>query len=117
MKEFNERMDEIATNIGALSCNLKDNGVSFEDVDILMNDTFRFITERAEEITDKGKLVESGILMTTVMMMLHQLMTWEKEYIESSAREKGVSQDAIITEMRDAAESMVRNHYAKELEE
>ncbi len=99
MFDRNELEKNLAINIGLMAKRLQESNIDSAKIDNIADDALKLIQDRAEKMTLDKPLQTQNVENIVIMVLMHGILTSQKEFIRSMAKNLKVTTQAIETEM------------------
>ncbi len=99
MFDRNELENNLAINIGLMAKRLQESNIDSTKIDNIADDALKLIQERSEKITLDNPLQEQNVENIVIMVLMHGIITSQKEFIISMAKNLKMTTAAIEAEM------------------
>jgi len=115
MFDRNELEKILSVNIGLMAKRLQESKIDSNKIDDIANDALKLIQDRSEQITLSNPLQSQNVGNIVIMVLMHGIITSQKEFIISMAKNLKITTQAIEAEMiKDTiAKRMRRNELRK----
>ncbi len=99
MFDRNELEKNLGINIGLMAKRLQESNIDSAKIDNIADDALKLIQDRAEKMTLDKPLQTQNVENIVIMVLMHGILTSQKEFIRSMAKNLKVTTQAIETEM------------------
>ncbi len=99
MFDRNELEKNLAINIGLMAKRLQESKIDSNKIDDIANDALKLIQDGSEQITLSNPLQSQNVENIVIMVLMHGIITSQKEFIISMAKNLKMTTQAIEAEM------------------
>lgn len=99
MFDRNELEKNLAINISLMAKRLQESNIDSTEIDNIANDALKLIQDRSEKTTLDKPLQTQNVENIVIMVLMHGILTSQKEFILAMAKNLKVTAHAIEAEM------------------